>query len=47
MSAYLRGYAAYKNGVPLDANPYPFVDEEGSDHQMWVSGWYDAQDDAA
>jgi ribosome modulation factor len=44
--SYWEGYKAFQNGKPYESCPYPFVDEEESDHKWWVSGWYDARSDS-
>lgn len=44
--SYWEGYKAFQNGKPSSANPYPFIEADESDHKWWISGWYDAQDDA-
>lgn len=43
--AYKEGYQAWLDGKPYDSNPYPFVEEEESEHKDYVSGWFDARDD--
>lgn len=45
VNAYEDGYNAFNSGADKRSNPYPFIDEPETNHQLWVSGWYDAQDD--
>ena len=40
-STFDAGFRAFRDGRPLDANPF---DPDTPDHQVWENGWCDGRD---